>query len=1263
MGNLRRGDLVWARVVYPHKWWPGLLLRTDSLGCFVSFFGFQNSRYFHPSEIGSFEQHFKLHINTCTASTCPTTNILLDRAFKFLGQNVAFSLKFPDRSRNPRRPSNLFRPPEVLGFVRTVAVLPWVEDDDFVIAVNVLAQITAFRHHHLVNSSDRSRMEAFLHSSEMTHAVVEDLDTSGMEENCRVGMEDEVFSEQVEKHFSASLIDRKKMSTLFLEKCLIPPNKDQLDIISTIQSKHCKTRSLREMLIKPQVPALNRFYLDKKCPNTLNWSVLSFGNLSNQTTFDICFKKRHPPERGEPQSFNSVYIESPLGVKVRKKTNRGKITLPCITHMEYNVKCLGLKRQLDQSVVSEPTLKLHKTLFFAINGADVCLWRSRKEDHADLSDTYNSADTISGPLELCNTVALSCNVDYAHLQRNITGCIAKARLKTQSVPFIAAQSSTHKCISYLMDFVGNMLNFSLLEYRSPKVLKLDEEDYSVDNSGTHISCADKQQPEQCEAILGSCLSDTHDATEKMLRPSDSQSVSNYETGIRTDDNKANDVGSGTRNEHETPAVSDDNSISIKINGGRSKNVENRELVKSVTFDSASKSQEAKQSEIQTTLAFSKSLLIKFPKNYSLPSKEELVKKFSPFGIIDSFSTKVYFYTGTARVVFLHQLDAAAAYQYAKRKKIFGEENVKFWLDPIEHKRGTKYPIRFSSLTAKLPDLKSCLKKSKSLMKKEKQCPRKVSKDQVTYDEMIPGSPRGKLAPRKSQASHKIDLGEEQGGESGGEPQRQNNRKSASLYKSSSSEQFMTTTTTTFNSEASSSSFSEAKYSPLQDYPRNTGRETLGERSSFFIAESPEKGDEENYNTGSLDENQNQHNNNESWMCVSPKNEVFQNSICLICKNRRPNVGWKRDFSCAELQKATESFAMKNFLSEGGFGSVYRGEINGLKIAVMQYKHASFQGEKEFKSEVQVLSKARHENVVMLLGSCSEGNQRLLVYEFVCNGSLNQHLSKYTRRPLSWEKRIKIAMGAAKGLQYLHENNIIHRDMRPNNILVTHDYESMLGEFGLARTQCGDSDHSSEIRVVGTLGYLAPEYAKCGKVSTKTDVYSFGVVLLQLITGLKTTDKILGGKSLVEWARPLLKERNYPGLIDPRILDSNDVHQLFWMVRVAEKCLSKNPQKRLPMDIVVDALKYIMEGSATCNIRGFSPAQSDSICSSFPDSSESQCDDDDESTSGQSTSQMGERNNLPLPPNQQFRRLPPSTPVVPSVSSGRSVSTCKKPDIS
>ncbi|KAF5729356.1 inactive protein kinase [Tripterygium wilfordii] len=220
--------------------------------------------------------------------------------------------------------------------------------------------------------------------------------------------------------------------------------------------------------------------------------------------------------------------------------------------------------------------------------------------------------------------------------------------------------------------------------------------------------------------------------------------------------------------------------------------------------------------------------------------------------------------------------------------------------------------------------------------------------------------------------------------------------------------------------------------------------------------------------------------------------------------------------------------------------------------------------------------------------------------------MQQIASEHARRPLSWEKRMKIAMGAAKGLLYLHYNNIIHGDMRPNNILVTHDYESMLGDFGLARTQQEDSDHSSETRLVET---LAPEYAECGKVSKKTDVYSFGVVLLQLITGLKTTDKRLGGKSLVGWARPLLKERNYPDLIDHRILDSHDVHQLFWMVRIAEKCLSKHPQKRLTMDHVVCALNYLMEASANCSITDLSPLQSDSV-KSIRGSSESQGDDAD-----------------------------------------------------
>ncbi|KAL4290150.1 hypothetical protein GQ457_14G020730 [Hibiscus cannabinus] len=484
---------------------------------------------------------------------------------------------------------------------------------------------------------------------------------------------------------------------------------------------------------------------------------------------------------------------------------------------------------------------------------------------------------------------------------------------------------------------------------------------------------------------------------------------------------------------------------------------------------------------------------------------------------------------------------------------------------------------------------------------------------VTYAEMIPENGQG---PRKR----------------GGEGVRKSVSRSSSASALSIS-----------GNRTSVLSCNELKPSSLHvhdEHGTTTGPETGGEHSPVSVNES---GDQKDLH--SPDESSKQHNQNDDWMGGNPGDQVFENSLCSICKNRRPRIGWMRDFTYAELQAATEGFDAKNFLSEGGFGSVYRGEINGLKIAVKQHKfNASLQGEKEFKSEVNVLRTARHENLVMLVGSCSEGNHRLLVYEFVCNGSLDLHLSSNDsfnmkpRRPLTWEKRVKIALGAARGLQYLHENNIIHRDMRPNNILVNHEFVPLLGDFGLARTQHEDPDKSSETitRVVGTLGYLAPEYAECGKVSTKTDVYAFGVVVLQLITGMKTTDKRLGGKSLVGWARPLLKDRNYPVLIDPRILDSHDVHQLFWMVRVAEKCLTKDPQKRLSMDRVVYVLNYITDSESTCSIKDFSPAHSDTASKGSCDS-QSQSPDDEASVFTIETA--------PAISLSRFNvRLPPSPPI-------------------
>ncbi|KAI9088302.1 hypothetical protein K1719_030023 [Acacia pycnantha] len=375
---------------------------------------------------------------------------------------------------------------------------------------------------------------------------------------------------------------------------------------------------------------------------------------------------------------------------------------------------------------------------------------------------------------------------------------------------------------------------------------------------------------------------------------------------------------------------------------------------------------------------------------------------------------------------------------------------------------------------------------------------------------------------------------------------------------------------------------------------------------------------------------------------------FTNPLCSVCKNKRPKAGLFKDLSYTELWKATQGFSQKNFLSEGGFGAVYKAELSGITIAVKKLKNTSVQGEKEFKSEVKLLSRARHENVVMLLGSCSEGKHRLLVYEYVCNGSLDQHLSQHSRIPLTWEERIKVAIGVSKGLQYLHENNIVHRDVRPNNILLTHDRhrQTLLGDFGLARNQHQDSIQSTE--VIGTYGYLAPEYAEYGKVSAKIDVYSFGVVLLELITGMRTTDKRLKRKSLVGWARPLLKERKYHDLIDERISNCHDFYQLFWMVRIAEKCLTRDPQKRLNMVAVVNALSRIMEGNTCIMPRDYSwPARSSDSDESESES-ESEGEQEEEEAIGELESESTDSSSSSIScsdyMSQIIGRLPPSPPI-------------------
>ncbi|KAK6277233.1 hypothetical protein POUND7_017556 [Theobroma cacao] len=301
-------------------------------------------------------------------------------------------------------------------------------------------------------------------------------------------------------------------------------------------------------------------------------------------------------------------------------------------------------------------------------------------------------------------------------------------------------------------------------------------------------------------------------------------------------------------------------------------------------------------------------------------------------------------------------------------------------------------------------------------------------------------------------------------------------------------------------------------------------------------------------------------------------------LCAACGiTTELNIQDSTRFTYSEIQQATDEFAKENLLGEGGYGHVYKGKLkDGQLIAAKVRKEESTQGFDEFNSEVSVLSFARHKNIVMLLGYCCKENLNILVYEYICNKSLHWHLFDNKENVLDWHQRRAIAIGTAKGLRFLHEEcrggPIIHRDMRPSNILLTHDLVPMLGDFGLARWKINDD--TLQTKILGTLGYLAPEYAENGFVSVRTDVYAFGIVLLQLISGRKVIDLEREGQnvSLRQWAEPLIEKLALHELIDPRIGESYDTYQLYLMAKTAYICVQQSPEMRPSMGEVLRLLE-------------------------------------------------------------------------------------------
>ncbi|KAL8492034.1 hypothetical protein ACS0TY_023592 [Phlomoides rotata] len=297
---------------------------------------------------------------------------------------------------------------------------------------------------------------------------------------------------------------------------------------------------------------------------------------------------------------------------------------------------------------------------------------------------------------------------------------------------------------------------------------------------------------------------------------------------------------------------------------------------------------------------------------------------------------------------------------------------------------------------------------------------------------------------------------------------------------------------------------------------------------------------------------------------------------------RPEVshlGWGHWYTLRELEEATNGFADENVIGEGGYGIVYHGLLaDDTRVAVKNLLNNRGQAEREFKVEVEAIGRVRHKNLVRLLGYCAEGAHRMLVYEYVDNGNLEQwvHGDVGPCSPLSWENRMNIILGTAKGLTYLHEGlepKVVHRDIKSSNILLDTEWNAKVSDFGLAKLLGSEKSYITT-RVMGTFGYVAPEYASTGMLNERSDVYSFGILIMEIISGRNPVDysRPAGEVNLVDWLKTMVSNRNAEGVMDPKLSEKPSSRALKRILLVALRCVDPNAQKRPKMGHVVHMLE-------------------------------------------------------------------------------------------
>ncbi|KAL2346177.1 hypothetical protein Fmac_000177 [Flemingia macrophylla] len=322
--------------------------------------------------------------------------------------------------------------------------------------------------------------------------------------------------------------------------------------------------------------------------------------------------------------------------------------------------------------------------------------------------------------------------------------------------------------------------------------------------------------------------------------------------------------------------------------------------------------------------------------------------------------------------------------------------------------------------------------------------------------------------------------------------------------------------------------------------------------------------------------------------TTPPVKTAENGVRTVVSSEEPSNRKLIKYTLDELKSATRNFRPDTVLGEGGFGRVFKGWIDentfkpsrvgvGIPVAVKKSYPDSLQGLEEWQSEVQFLGKFSHPNLVKLIGYCWEENQFLLVYEYMQKGSLESHLFRKGAEALSWDTRIKIAIGAAKGLAFLHtsEKSVIYRDFKSSNILLDGDFNARLSDFGLAKFGPVNGRSHVTTRVMGTYGYAAPEYVATGHLYVKSDVYGFGVVLLEMLTGLAAMDtkRPTGLHYLVEYAMPSLRDKKkLKAIMDTKIDEQYYLRAASHVAQLILKCLESDPKKRPSMEEVLETLE-------------------------------------------------------------------------------------------